>query len=303
MGCRQKVRHRTLTPAFVGSTPTSPVSLRQEVLLMQNNTIKDLTHLNWGVTHNNGASYGCYYKATEVINGIKYYYKCSNFYKGQRKFGDESVNEVICSRYLDILGLPTLKYTLVHAKVKIDGIEYTTYVCKSENYFKGYDSRTTLEDLAYLYPNKSPLEIVNHLGIRRDIDKMLVADYLVLQRDRHGKNIEILTKGNRFYLAPLFDNGLGLLAPFPSQFPESNIKDYDVLRDLPVNNYIGTRSLQANLGYLSSPIKVHRLLAEHKRRIFYGLHVVLPDEYINKIWQLLTYRYMFLIKRGIIIHD
>lgn len=37
----------------------------------------DLTNLEWKTTRKGGVSYGCYYKATEIKNGVKYYYKCS----------------------------------------------------------------------------------------------------------------------------------------------------------------------------------------------------------------------------------
>lgn len=261
--------------------------------------VVDLTALNWSTTHNGGVSYGCYYKASEVKNGVKWYYKCSNFYQGQEVFGDESVNEVICSRLLNILGFNCVNYTLVLAKIKIQGRYYITYVCKSKNFFKGYSSRVTLED--YHSINGGNInEVINKLGISLEIQDMILADFLTLQRDRHGGNIELLECNNKYKLAPLFDNGLGLLAPYPSAFG-TNIETFDVMFDYPVNNYIGTRSLYNNLGYIKRPKKVNRLLKEHKKKIFFGLGDVLPKDYRDKIWQLITYRYMFLRKRGYII--
>lgn len=264
--------------------------------------IVDLTHLKWGTTHNGGTSYGCYYKAIQIENGIKYYYKCSNFYSGQNCFGDESIYEVICSRLFQLLGFDCVKYTVCYAKVKIDDMVFNTYVCKSKNYFVGYDSRATLEDLQKILGLRNSVETINKLCIQREIEKLLVADFLVLQRDRHGKNIEILIKDNKYYLAPLFDNGLGLLAPYPVALTNlDKIKQFDVLHDYPVNNCIGTRSLYDNLNLLSSPVLVNRLKREDKKKLFYGLNSLLPKEYIDKIWELITYRYMFLRKRGVII--
>lgn len=259
----------------------------------------DLTHLDWGVTHNGGVSYGCYYKATEVVNGKKYYYKCSNYYAGQGVFGDESVNEVICSRFLRILGFDAVKYTLLYAKIRLRGSIFYTYVCKSENFFVGYDSRSTLEYLCDSYKT-SPVDMINKLGISTQIKNMLLADFLIYQRDRHGGNIEILLKNNKYTLSPLFDNGLGLLAPYPSAF-RPNITNFDVLADTPVNNFIGTRSLYQNLSFINKSIRVNRLLKEDKKRIFYGLKDTLTDEYIDVIWRLLTYRYYFLRKRGFLV--
>lgn len=261
----------------------------------------DLTGLNWGTTHNGGTSYGCYYKVSQLENGKKYYYKCSNFYAGQGYFGDESLNEVICSRFLSKLGFDCVKYTLVYAKVKINGRVYNTYVCRSENFFKGYDSRITLENLHSLY-NCTVDELITKLGLSSQVRLMLIADFMTLQRDRHGGNIELLEKAGKYTLSPLFDNGLGLLAPYPSKSGIS-ISSFDVLADYPVNNYIGSRSLYQNLSYINKPIRVNKLTKEDKRSIFFGLNNLLPKEYIDKIWKLLVYRYMFLRKRGFIIDD
>lgn len=263
-------------------------------------SILDLTHLKWSNSHHGSISYGCYYKASETVNGKKVYYKCSNFYAGYEKFGDESVNEVICSRFLSKLGFDSLKYTLVYARVGIQGREYTTYVCKSDDFFRGYDSRITFERLHLLNRNLSMEQLVMKLGIQKDICDMIVADFLTLQRDRHGGNIELLVKDGKYRLSPLFDNGLGLLAPYPSCF-NNDIRNFDVLGDYPVNNYIGSRSLYQNLDYIKSPIKVNNLTKRDRRSIFYGLSDVLPKEYLDKIWELLIYRYAFLRKRGIIV--
>ena len=264
-------------------------------------SLVDLTNLNWGTTHNGGESYGCYYKATEVVGNKKFYYKCSNYYSGQMCFGDESINEVICSRFLQKLGFDCVKYIIVYAKVCINGKIFNTYVCKSENFFKGYDSRITLEEFQNLQ-NCGVDQLINKLGIQNDIRKMIIADFLILQRDRHGGNIDLLEKNGKYRLSPLFDNGLGLLAPYPSSF-NMDISKFDVLFDYPVNNYIGTRSLYSNLSYISLPLRVNKLTRQDKSAIFYNLHDVLPTSYIDKIWQLLTYRYMFLRKRGFIIDD
>lgn len=261
--------------------------------------VVDLTHLNWSTTHNGGISYGCYYKATSIENGKKYYYKCSNFYSNVQKFGDESINEVIISRLLEILGIECVKYTLVKAKIRIKGMTYITYVCKSENYFIGYESRITFEKYHDFNLSKNINVIIKELGILEDIKKMIIADFITLQRDRHGGNIELLYKNNKYIMAPLFDNGLGLFAPYPS-YTNYNLDTFNVLEDKPVNNYIGERSLYKNLNYINEPIKINRLKLEDKKHIFYGLHDVLPERYIENIWKLITYRYMYLRKRGLI---
>lgn len=260
----------------------------------------DLTGLSW-VTAHSGGSYGCLYKTSVVENGKKYYYKCSNYYQGQEYFGDESINEVICSRYLSKLGFNCVKYMLVNARIKVNGKVLNTYVCKSENFYKGYDSRITFEDL-HSMSGCSAYELIARLGITDQIERMLLADFLVLQRDRHGGNIELLEKNGKYTLAPLFDNGLGLLAPYPSA-SGVDVSGFDVLADYPVNNYIGARSLYQNLSNIRRPVSMNKLLRDDKNMIFYGLHKALPRSYIDKIWELLTYRYMFLRQRGYIVDD
>ena len=145
-------------------------------------------------------------------------------------------------------------------------------------------------------------DLITKLGIQNQVRLMILADFMTLQRDRHGGNIELLEKNGKYVLAPLFDNGLGLLSLYPSAF-KTDISKYDVLADYPVNNYIGTRSLYQNLRYTNQPVRVNKLTKEDKRAIFYGMNELLPKSYIDKIWELLTYRYMFLRKRGYILDD
>lgn len=258
----------------------------------------DLRGLSWGTTREGGLSYGCYYKASRVEHGHKYYYKCSNFYEGQQLFGDESVNEVICSRFLSLLGFDCVTYSLVDALVTIQGRDYRTFVCRSRSFLDGYDERITLEELVRLH-QMPVMDVIIMYGLGHALEYMLVADFLVLQRDRHGGNIELLKKSGSLRMSPLFDNGLALLAPYPSSFGTS-VDRFDVLADYPVNNYIGSRSLYSNLGLVNHPIHVKRLKKEDKDVIFSGLTGVLPIGYVNKIWELLCYRYYFLRKRGVI---
>lgn len=257
--------------------------------------VEDLTDLNWGSTKGNGISYGCYFKAKSGDT----YYKCSQYYSAIQKFGDESVYEVICSRLLRRLNLPCVDYKLISAKVRIDGSDYITYICKSKDFARGFDSKITLEELYLMNRGMTLTDFICKLGIQRDIEKMLMSDFLTLQRDRHGGNIELVRRGDVYYLAHLFDNGLGLLAPYPSCY-DNDVSKFDVLADYPVNNYIGTRSLYDNLSLITRPIIVRRLRKEDRRVIFYNLTDVLPKSYLDKIWQLITYRYMYLRKRGFI---
>lgn len=260
----------------------------------------DLTNLKWVTSRKNGASYGCYYKATDIIDGHKYYYKCSQFYSGQQVFGDESIFEVICSRLFSILGFDCVKYTLVYAKVCIDGMIFNTYVCKSKNFFEGYDSRMTLEDLHSFNKGITVNDIICKYNFQSQVCKMIIADFLTIQRDRHGGNIEVLIKGNNYRLAPLFDNGISFVAPYPSALTNS-ISMFDVMFDYPVNNYIGVRSLYGNLDLLQAPVYVNRLIDADRGRLFYNLSDIISSDYLDKVWQIIVQRYKYLRMRGVII--
>lgn len=74
----------------------------------------DSTALSWHRTDMAGSSVGSLYKATQLDNGTLQYYKLSR-YVGGRVVGHESINEVIVSRLLDVLGLEHTTHTLVDA--------------------------------------------------------------------------------------------------------------------------------------------------------------------------------------------
>ena len=80
---------------------------------------------------------------------------------------------------------------------------------------------------------------------------MLLVDFLILNGDRHGANLEVM-KNNRIrelYLAPLFDHGLSLLF---SCHEESEIRNYNVLEDKPVQCFLGSCSAAGNLELIPS---------------------------------------------------
>ena len=55
-------------------------------------------------------------------------------------------------------------------------------------------------------------------GWEGQIKQMMLVDYLIANRDRHGSNIEvILSPDGSARLAPIFDNGLSFVAPFAGQ--------------------------------------------------------------------------------------
>ena len=132
--------------------------------------------------------------------------------------GHECVNELIVDRLLTILKVDHLDYELIHADIEVEGKTYETYLCAS------YD---------FCVRN----------GWEQSIKEMIVVDFLILNRDRHGANIEVLRNPGKHTLriAPIFDHGLSLLY---SCATEEAAKAFDILEDRACRNFIVPRYLK-----------------------------------------------------------
>ena len=175
---------------------------------------QDLTRLSWSVNRNSLGIGGSFLKAYSELGGTKTYYKPSNFDKTRGIIGHECVNELIVDRLLTILGIPHLPYQLIHADVSVDGRTHEVYLCASEDFKAKSESKTALDAYKELeaLPDESALDFCIRMGWEDYIYQMLVVDYLILNRDRHGANIEVLRNSRKktIRLAPLFDHGNSL---------------------------------------------------------------------------------------------
>ena len=104
--------------------------------------------------------------------------------------------------------------------------------------------------------NESHYEFCVNNEWKTYIDTMIAIDYLILNRDRHGANIEVLRNGRKHTIrvAPLFDHGLSFVC---SCYNDEEIEKFDITADKPCQNFIGSRSTWDNLN-----------LIEEKRSIF-----------------------------------
>ena len=209
---------------------------------------QDLTYLNWSKIRRSSGTAGSFLKATSELSGTKIYYKLSNYDNARGVVGHESVNELIVDRLLTILGIEHLHYQLIHADILVDGKSLDTYVCASENFRDRGEDKQAI-DVCYeseRFENESALDFCLRMGWGEYIWQMLVVDYLILNRDRHGANIEVLRnkKKKSLRLAPLFDHGLSLLCRCET---EESINSFDVIADLPVQCFVGSRSAKENL--------------------------------------------------------
>lgn len=263
---------------------------------MKNQLIKekqDLTHLSWALYRNTPGTVGSFLKAYSELGGKKIYYKLSNFDKGNGVIGHECVNELIVDRLLTILDVPHLSYQLIYADIIVDGKQYEVYLCASEDFKDKGETKVSFDSYRRSQgaENISALEFCIQKGWEEYIYQMLVVDYLILNRDRHGANIEVLRNSRKHTvrLAPLFDHGLSLLAPVQVK----NHASFDVMQDLPCNNHIGTRSTWENLKLI--PInkmpRFRPLLESDRDVLFEGLENVISQVLQDKIWEMIWKRW------------
>lgn len=262
----------------------------------------DLTFLDWqrGLNANTTNTGGSYYKA---VDADKNYYKLSLFDDGiQSVISYEAVLELIVTRLCNILGIACVQYRLVKAKILEPVLKkpLTTYVCVSSD-FRGKAKKITAETLYKLERQQGelPLDCFRRLGYSDYFDAMLLLDFLIINRDRHGANIEFNQDSRGIHPVPLFDNGFSFTAP--QAFNISAVTAFDAMQDVPVNNFIGSRSLVANLNLIQKPVVVNRLVETSRRAIMYGLRECLPDEVRNKIWEIIERRYIYARDRKILV--
>lgn len=263
---------------------------------MRNQLIKekqDLTHLSWSIYRSSSGTAGSFLKAYSELGGKKIYYKLSNFDKVNGVIGHECVNELIVDRLMTILGIPHLEYQLIHADVLVDGKIHDVYLCASEDFKAPNESKTALDTYyeAEREGRESTLDFCIRNGWDNYIYQMLVVDFLILNRDRHGANIEVLKNSRRrtIRLAPLFDHGLSFLC----RSTQEQFATFDVMKDLPCNNYIGSRSTWENLKLIPSEKmpKLNSLQESDREIIMEGLEDIIPQVLQDKIWEMIWKRW------------
>ena len=257
---------------------------------------QDLTYLKWSHIRSSSGTAGTFLKAESSISGKKVYYKLSNYDQEKGVIGHECVNEIIVDRLLTLLGADHLHYQLVFADIEIDGRIYTTYLCASEDFKGRGESKTSLDN--YFVANhgqgESAYDFCQRSGFGAYIDTMLAIDYLILNRDRHGANIEVLrnSRAHSLRIAPYFDHGLSFLFNCIS---EDEISSFDVMKDRQCNNFIGSRSCYENLRYIKGKqVFSGKLTNTDRDYLFEDLDSILSPVHMDRIWLMLTERYRVL---------
>ena len=256
--------------------------------------LQDMTYLSWAKTRNSSGTAGSFLKAYDEGPDGKTYYKLSNYDAWRGIIGHECVNEIIVDRLLTILGLDHLSYQLIHAVVMIDQKPYETWLCASKDFKRRGESKIALDAYyqAERQPDESPLDFCVRSGWEKTIWEMLVVDFLILNRDRHGANMEVLRNSRQktIRMAPLFDHGLSLLSRCEST--EAMLLE-DVLADKPVQCFVGSHSSRENLK-LIPPDRRPRLKAltpEDREVLLEGLSDALDTRWLNRIWEMIWKRW------------
>lgn len=268
--------------------------MQTEVILEK----QDLTYLKWSHVRSSGGTAGTFLKSKSVLNGEKKYYKLSNFDPINGVTGHECVNEIIVDRLLNILGVEHIHYQLINAAIEIEGRTFETFLCCSDDFKRRGESKTALDNYyaANALKDESHFDFCVRQGWKDYIEKMLAVDHLILNRDRHGANIEVLRnpRERTVRLASLFDHGLSLLYSCVS---ESDAERFNVMEDRRCQNFIGSNSTLDNLNLIGNRKDVFpgKLKETDKAILFESLETIIPGIFIEKIWEMVYSRYERLI--------
>ena len=252
----------------------------------------DLSYLNWSKSRKTSGTAGSFLKAYDDTGIEKKYYKLSNYDSLNGITGHECINEIIVDRLLDIFGFEHLHYELLFADIIIDDKAYETYLCCSNDFKKNSERKIEI-DTYYQFSkkdNETPLDYCIRMGFEKQIYQMIVIDFIICNRDRHGANIELLkdNKG-KIRLAPLFDHGLSLFFNIQC-FDE--LKDVDYLKDNKVQSFIGGSSLFENLELINKNKlpKLNGLTAKDKKYLFEDIDEIMPQIWVESVWKLINER-------------
>lgn len=251
---------------------------------MEDNRVLDLTHLSWTLSRNSSETTGSFLKSYEESEGMKYYYKMSNFDTIRGVYGHECINEIVAGNIADALNISHLHYDLLHANVRVNDKIYETWLTRSSDFKKRGEHKLTFETY-YEVKRNSGEDVWSFIvrdGLQEYFYQIFLLDYLICNRDRHGANIEVLEKNGVYRLAPVFDNGLSLL--FSCYDDGEAMEKFDFLKDGPVNNYVGSISLGENLR------KIPKLIIEQiktvtldKKVLFKGMEQLRNSEEITAV--------------------
>ena len=255
-------------------------------------TVQDLRHLVWSETGQTSASGGTFLKARTGTGANATYYKLSCYDSYRGVYGHECVNEVVASRLMQLLGVAHVRYALVHARICVDGAEHVTWLARSKSFRKTGESKMAFDTFFDLMHERgeSQLQLCERFGWLDHVQRMMLVDFLIANRDRHGANIEVLrSRDGALRLAPLFDNGVSFV--FSCYGDERRVCDFDPMQDVRANNFIGTKSLVENLRFVPADLDVGDLTEADRDVLLAGLDGALPQAHLDAMWSIVWQRW------------
>ena len=257
-------------------------------------TPQDLTHLSWSKVRGSSGTAGSFLKSQEITPEGKIYYKLSDYDSFHGVTGHESINEIIADRLLTILDIPHLSYQLIHADIIVDDKPLRTWLCASRNFRHRGENKDALDNYydSHRLSGESPLEFCIRNGWSEYIYQMFVVDYLILNRDRHGANIEVLTNRYRktIRLAPLFDHGVSLFCRCRSI---EELEKEDIMADKQVQCFVGSRSAWNNLRLIPHDQfpRLSPLMESDRAYLLDGLGEALDQRWLDCSWEMIWRRW------------
>ena len=262
--------------------------------------LTDLTALRWeGIEVGKPTTTGSFLKA---VSENKIFYKLSLADVVINKIvGFEAFFEVIASRLCRELGIECVQYELIRAKILLPNNSecIETHLCASHDY-RGFSKKETAEGLCLLLgkDSETALDTLRRLGFSDFIDRLLLTDFLICNRDRHGKNFEFFTKNGVTKPVPLFDNGFSFVSPYGDNLEK--IEQFNPLRDVIANNFLGSRSLEENLRLIQKPVVVNKPKIGFRTELFRDMED-LPSVVEDKVWEIFEARYNYAKNRKILV--
>ena len=175
--------------------------------------------------------------------GTQIKYRKDGFWYKKDNRGNEGRAEYLVSKFMAYTSLQENEY-VKYEEGTINGQSG----CRSRNFLQNEDELITFyrlyynevgKDLSKVIANMDTMEerieyVIDfikqscNLDIRSYLSKVLTLDMICLNEDRHLNNLAVIMRGDTFYPAPIFDNGVSLLTANQSvnwHFPiEENVK-------------------------------------------------------------------------------
>lgn len=246
---------------------------------------QDLSYLSWDESSRPSGLGGHAPKAREGTGAHAVFYKVPTMHG----FEQEKVAfaQLICTRLMDALGFEHLPFQLVNAMIADNS---TAWVVKSKSYRAAGESAISIEQFCNLRAcqGETPLEMCVRHGWGRQVAEYMLVDYLTATRDRDISCFDVIRSGDgSLRLAPIQPRAFSLDNAFPL-----DLWRRDPVVELGTSNFIGSPSLEENLGFALDQLGVLERPRGLKRALLANLDDVgLPPTFLEAAWTIIDARW------------